>query len=130
MKKMTVLLACIIALQVTATAQRDTIRTSMPRQEQSKHPLKDELNLSKEQGKKLKVINKEFKEKTDAVRSDSTLSQTARREKMGALLKTRNEEIKKILTPEQQEKFRQHNVAQGKKRKQKSGDEKMEMEEQ
>jgi hypothetical protein len=129
MKKMTVLLACIIALQVTATAQRDTIRTSMPRQEQSKHPLKDELNLSKEQGKKLKGINKEFKEKSDAVRSDSTLSQTARREKMGALLKERNENIKKILTPEQQEKFRQHNMA-GTKKKKKGAEPEMEMEEQ
>ena len=69
--------------------------------------MKEQLNLTPEQVEKIKPIVEAGREKMKAVREDSTLAQDAKREKMRELAKTQSEEIKPILTAEQQTKWQE-----------------------
>lgn len=63
-----------------------------------------ELNLTKEQKATLKAGHEKAKAEKMAIQSDSTLSPTARKEKMKQLKMERNKNLDAVLTPEQKEK--------------------------
>ena len=67
--------------------------------------LSEHLNLTEEQKKAIgPIIEKEMKE-IQALRADTTLSKEEKIEKMKAIRQTAQEEMNKVLTPEQQEKL-------------------------
>ncbi len=68
--------------------------------------MKEKLGLSEEQSTKLKTNNQAFREKTKAIRTDSKLSDEQKKEQVKALVKQQQENMKAILTPEQQEKLK------------------------
>lgn len=63
-----------------------------------------ELNLTAEQKIQIEAIRKQTRESMKAVRSDSTLSDDQKREKNRDLIKSEMEQIRSLLTPEQQAK--------------------------
>lgn len=67
--------------------------------------MSEKLNLTDEQKKKIEpIVENEIKEIT-AVKDDETASKEQKQEKMKAIRQKAQEEIKKILTPEQQRKL-------------------------
>ncbi len=73
---------------------------------EGKRELAADLNLSKEQKIKVKSIRESYKAKGNAVRNDATLSKEIRKEKIKELMKAQQEEMKTVLTPEQQTKLK------------------------
>jgi Spy/CpxP family protein refolding chaperone len=68
--------------------------------------LTEALTLTPEQSAKIKPLVERDREKIAALRDDQSLSQEDRRTKMREISRSRMEEIRAILTPEQQEKFK------------------------
>ena len=68
--------------------------------------LTEKLGLSEEQQGKIKTIFATNAPKAKALREDAALSQEDKRAKMGELRKAEAEEIRAVLTPEQQEKMK------------------------
>jgi Spy/CpxP family protein refolding chaperone len=66
--------------------------------------MKEQLSLTDEQTKKVEAVFAKNQDKYKEVRENKDLSQEDRRAKMAELRKAEAEEMKGILTPEQQEK--------------------------
>ena len=66
--------------------------------------MKEGLALTDEQSKKVEAVLAKTQEKSKELRDNKDLAQEDRRAKMGELRKAEAEELKGILTPEQQEK--------------------------
>lgn len=64
-----------------------------------------QLNLTDAQQTKMKAANQSFKTKRAALRSNTTLAQAQKKEQMQALAQQHRQEVKAILTPEQQQKL-------------------------
>lgn len=96
------LLLLAASLQTTAQEKRDTIHFKPTTDKKIK--LRDELGLSKKQAKELKSSNKDFKEKAQQIKSDTTINRQERRQMMKSLLKERSAKVDSVLTPEQREK--------------------------
>ncbi len=69
--------------------------------------IKDELKLTDDQVVKYDALKKEYKDKFDALQADATLSQDAQKEKKMALKKEKETKLLEILTPDQQEKYKE-----------------------
>jgi Spy/CpxP family protein refolding chaperone len=69
--------------------------------------MKETLNLSDEQVEKVKAVLTKNQEKLKALREDQSLSQEDRRAKMREVFQGIDEELKPILTPEQQTKWKE-----------------------
>jgi Spy/CpxP family protein refolding chaperone len=98
-------LAGLIISPTLASAQNRGPRTV----EERVNALKESLKLSDEQVAKVKPIFEKNQEKTKALREDTNLSQDDRRTKMQELYKGLEDEVKPILTPEQQAKYKEEN---------------------
>ncbi len=64
-----------------------------------------QLNLTDDQKTKIKPILEQEHEKMQALRQDTSLSREDRMSKMMEIRKSTSDEIKKVLTPDQQKKF-------------------------
>ena len=69
--------------------------------------LKTELKLTDEQVTKIAAINKEFTEKKDAILKDANLTDEVKKEKKTALKKDKEAKISEVLTPEQQNRYKE-----------------------
>jgi Spy/CpxP family protein refolding chaperone len=67
--------------------------------------LTKKLTLTEEQQKSIKPILEKQDKEMKAIHDNNSLAPAQRREKMVKLMQTTNQEINKILTPEQQKKF-------------------------
>lgn len=69
--------------------------------------LGQQLNLTDDQKEKLKPILQDQHKQMKAVRDDTSLTQDQKHEKMKQIHESTHTQIQAILTPEQQEKFKQ-----------------------
>lgn len=113
MKKLLVLAIAVIGIQFAASAQveervkRDTIRSHYKGDRGDRGAkMKEELNLSKEQSEKMKVIHQDTKARMQTLREDKTLSDADRKVKVSAIMKERKERVDAILNAEQKEKMK------------------------
>ena len=101
----------ILSLTLNAQEKRDTIHSAhhstTATAKQKRNAIIDSLDLTKAQSKKLKAINKEFHAQLKDIKENNQLSTAERKEKSNDLLKKRQEEIRKILTPDQFAKYQQ-----------------------
>ena len=67
--------------------------------------VKDDLKLTDEQSVKYDAINKEYKEKMDAVMNDASLTKDVQKEKKMALKKEKQAKLMEFLSAEQQAKY-------------------------
>jgi protein CpxP len=100
-------LAGLVISPTLASAQAERRGPRTP--EERVNALKESLKLSDEQVAKLKPIFEKNQEKAKALRDDQALSQDDRRAKMQELYKGLEDEVKPILTPEQQVKYKEEN---------------------
>ena len=100
-------LAGLIISPTLASAQAERRGPRTP--EERVNALKESLKLSDEQVAKLKPIFEKNQEKMKALRDDTNLAQQDRRAKMQELSKGLEDEVKPILTPEQQAKYKEEN---------------------
>jgi Spy/CpxP family protein refolding chaperone len=83
--------------------QTETINDSKPK----KQSIMDQLGLSKEQKKSVSLINKKYDKQIEKVKTDETLEKEVRKAEVKKILDLKHAEYKKILTPEQYQKFEQ-----------------------
>ncbi|TCJ13343.1 hypothetical protein EPD60_13210 [Flaviaesturariibacter flavus] len=92
---------------------RDTIRRhGGPGGEYGKHgegfgKMQQELNLTAAQQEKMKSIRQDYKGRLDALRNNTAISQEEKRKQQHELMKAQMEQMKSVLTPEQQQKMQQ-----------------------
>ena len=93
---------------VPAQVQKDDqkVQKLNPAQEWE-NKIKTELNLTPEQVEKFNAMSKDFAAKKDEIAKDQTLNDDQRKEKKMALMKDKETQLLAILTPEQQEKYKQ-----------------------
>lgn len=122
MKKTIILAAFIGAISISTTyAQNDppVEKEKTTAMEGKKHgggmEMFKDLNLTPEQQTKIKGINEEIKTKVQGIKTDATLNEDAKKEKMAALKKEKNKKIFALLTNEQKEKMRAKMKEKGKK---------------
>lgn len=112
MKKVFLFILPVLLVSLTTTAQekRDTIRSidrkQMINARQKQKTMIDSLDLTKAQTKKFKALNREFRTRIKELRENTQLTAADRKERSRELLRKRNQELQKILTPEQLEKYR------------------------
>ena len=101
MKVLQFLLLCLFAgAMAKAQPPTDSTRGRGPRADMFK-----DLNLTKEQQEKVKVIQDKQRTEMETLRNSSS-SREEQRTKMMDMRKKYNDEIEAILTPEQKEKFK------------------------
>jgi Spy/CpxP family protein refolding chaperone len=66
-----------------------------------------DLNLSADQQQKMKAIHEQYRTKLEAIRNDNSLAQDQKKQKAQELMKAQRNELRNLLTPEQQQKFEQ-----------------------
>jgi Spy/CpxP family protein refolding chaperone len=66
------------------------------------------LNLSESQRSQLKSIHEGNRSQISAIRNDAALTQEQKMEKIRSLHQSRRQQLSTILTPEQQQKIKQH----------------------
>ena len=67
--------------------------------------LTEKLGLTADQQAKVTAIWKDSQAQTKALRADTTLSDEDRRSKIGEIMKAQHDQIRALLTPEQQTTF-------------------------
>lgn len=88
-----------------AFSQRE-MKTSEERVEQRTSKIAEELNLTKEQAAKLAIINEKYAKERQSIATENRTQREENKKVMSQLNDAQNEEIKAILTPEQQEKMK------------------------
>jgi hypothetical protein len=92
----------LLATTGSYAQQRDTIHYKSNTQKKVK--MKDALGLNKKQAKEIKVSNREYKQKTQQLKSDTTLSKKDQKLQMKKLKMEKQQKMDAVLTPEQKEK--------------------------
>lgn len=67
--------------------------------------LKEKLSLTDDQVTQLKQLSKDQRKQEQAIRQDTTLSDDDRRTKLQALRKAQHDQVRALLTPDQQKIF-------------------------
>jgi Spy/CpxP family protein refolding chaperone len=106
MKKLIAFTLILVGFGFASQAQQDP-STKQESKKESKKKIKDELNLTKEQSKELKTINKDFKDKAGSIKANQALSTEQRKEQLAKLHKEKMDKMNTILTPEQQQKMKE-----------------------
>ena len=110
MKKTIILAAALSVFSITATFAQTEAPAKPEKKERTErkgerpNPMAD-LNLTEEQGQKMKALNEEGRAKIEAVRNDASLNDDQKKAKMMELRKAQNEKRMAILTPEQKKKW-------------------------
>ena len=109
-KKLLSLAVATIFMMSVATAQTERPTEEKPKTErkskkQDKMKLAKELNLTKEQIAQMKENQKAMKEKREALKANDLITVKEMKEKKAALKKEQDENMSKILTPEQKAKM-------------------------
>lgn len=126
MKKLMMMIGMVVA-GLTTLAQGDGAATQ--RAAKMAEKMKLELALDDVQYKSIKAIHEEYAGKRGQIRMDSALSAEVKRDLMKSLHHERSAAVKKVLTPEQQVKWKAHQKAQRQKHQSKGqpGDHAMRM---
>lgn len=110
MKKTIILAAAISVFSITSTFAQTEAPAKSEKKERTErrgerpNPMAD-LNLSEEQGQKMKTLNEDGRAKMQAIRDDASLNDEQKRTKLMELRKDQNEKRMAILTPEQKKKW-------------------------
>ena len=115
MKKLVFLSVCCLAIFFTnaqvqrtpaapATEPKNVIKTDKPAPPQRRDLMK-ELNLTPDQNQKMKTIREQGRLKRQSILTDSTLNENKKKEQLKALKADQENQIDKILTPEQKVKM-------------------------
>jgi len=114
MKKIVVLFSCIFLIAVAANAQdtKDKVKNldsthkeNLKGKGVTKNNLKD-LDLSKDQQKQIDDIHSNAKKEKEKIKSDNTLTEEQKQEKIKQIEKDSKTKVNGVLTPEQKEKIK------------------------
>ncbi len=95
----------------TAPATTNPATTKQETKKEDRKKMIADLNLTSEQAKQMKDVNKEFKDKARALKDDQSLDKKEKRQQFLALNKERSEKMNSFLTPEQQSKLKKDKKA-------------------
>ena len=95
------LVAAVIALSSIAQKPADKKEYKMERKEVKGHHAVNDLNLTTDQKRQLKIINDDFKQQMQSLKINTTATAKEQKEKREALVKEHQQKVDAILTPEQ-----------------------------
>ena len=108
MMKKLIVMACMAAgLSISAQAQDSSAAKIQHKNRHSKewkHDGKPKLNLTADQQEKMKAMRTEFKTQAKAIKDNSALNEDQKKEQLKALHVKNRQQMKDILTPDQQQK--------------------------
>lgn len=108
----------IVFAAITAIGQETTPNmTAQERAAKQTERMATELNLTAEQKEKIAVINESLVTKSEAIRTNTTITEEVKRESIRTNNNSRREQYSTVLTPEQLVKFDEMQKAQKEKRK-------------
>lgn len=118
MKKLFVLFAMMAIVSAGVYAQNQPAQDPQKSQQQDPQKsaqdkaewdrtVKAELKLTPDQTQKYDALSKEYGDKIDALKSDASLDDNARKERKMALKKEKEAKLAEFLTPEQQAKYKE-----------------------
>jgi hypothetical protein len=118
MKKLFVLFAMMAIISAGAYAQNQPAQDPQKSNQQDPQKaaadkaewdrtVKAELKLTPDQVQKYDALSKEFGDKMEALKSDASLDENARKEKKMALKKEKETRLAEFLTTEQQAKYKE-----------------------
>lgn len=108
MKKLLGLAVITVMLCTSAVAQEHKAHKDMKKgHKEWDTKLKDELKLTSDQAVKYDALDKEYKDKIDALMNDASLQKDVQKEKKTTLKKEREARLLDILTPDQQAKYKE-----------------------
>jgi Spy/CpxP family protein refolding chaperone len=117
MKKMLVLFAMMAIVTTAAVAQNEPAQDPQKAQQDPQkaaqekaewdRTVKAELKLTADQITKYDALSKEYGDKMDALKSDASLDDNARKAKKMELKKEKEGKLAEFLTPEQQAKYKE-----------------------
>ena len=105
MKKLLMPLALSLLILTSATAQQKQEIQPKHNAHQRHEKIAKELNLSKEQQEKMKVINQDFKAKAKALKSNDNINNGELKKEMKVLNENRQSQVKSTLNEDQQKKL-------------------------
>ena len=108
-----------VALSTNGAAQKSD---KQKENKKAQREMVEQLELTKEQQKSLKVINKDYHTKTQALKADKTIADADKRLRKRALKKERQTEIQAVLTDSQYAKLQELKVEKHEKKKSNKGD--------
>ncbi len=115
MKKLLAIGLFLTGFAMMSNAQNAPDTTKHDKKEDRKKMIAD-LNLTPDQAKQMKDVNKDFKDKARAIKDNQSLGKKEKKQQLIALTKERSEKMNSFLTPEQQDKIREDKKA-GRKKK-------------
>ncbi|RYY38369.1 MAG: hypothetical protein EOO08_14715 [Chitinophagaceae bacterium] len=77
--------------------------------------MQKELNLTAEQQQRIKTIREQYRPQMEAVRNDASLTQAQKKDKARDIRKAQMDQVKAVLTAEQQEKMKSMRKGKGRK---------------
>ena len=108
MKKLLLLSVAAVFLSTAAWAQLKEQDKNMKKDyTEWDKKVKDDLKMTSEQAAKYDALNKEYKEKIDALMADANLNKDVQKEKKMALKKEKEAKFLEILTADQQVKYKE-----------------------
>ena len=107
MKKLLLLLFFTAIITSPVWSQETKEKDKQKEYAEWQQKVKDELKLTDEQVAKWEALNKEAKEKMDALSQDATLSKEVQKEKKMAIKKEKEAKFLELLTPDQQVKYKE-----------------------
>lgn len=117
MKKLFVLFAMMAIVSAGAYAQDQSTQDQQKTQQDPQKRMQDraewdrtvkaELKLTGDQVTKYDALSKEYGDKMDALKTDASLDENARKERKMALKKEKEARLAEFLTPEQQAKYKE-----------------------
>lgn len=99
----------------TAPATTNPATTKQETKKDERKKMMADLNLTSEQTKQMKDVNKDFKDKAHTIKDNQSLSKKEKKQQLASLTKERTNKMNSFLTPEQQSKLKEDKKAARKK---------------
>jgi Spy/CpxP family protein refolding chaperone len=97
----------VVSTDITVVKDADQKSPEVKRAQDWQNTLATELKLTDEQSKKIAELDKAFGERRQAIHNNAILNDEAKKERKMALLKAKEAQFAKLLTPEQQARYKE-----------------------
>ena len=107
MKKLLAIGLFLTSFATMSYAQDAPARTKQETKKEERKKEMAALNLSSDQKKQMKELNKDFKDKAHAIKDNQSLSRKEKKQQIVALTEERSDKMNAFLTPDQQSTFKE-----------------------
>ncbi len=111
MKKLLAIGLFLTGFAMMSQAQNSPALTKQETKKEERKKMVADLNLTSDQAKQMKDVNKNFKDKAHAIKDNQSFSKKEKKQQLAALKKERTDKMNSFLTQEQQSKLKEDKKA-------------------